>query len=362
MEITFLIGNGFDIQAGLGTTYANFYAYLTEKAKKDDSLKENMIYKEISHEVQNHSSLDEAKLLWTDLETGLGRFTIDQEKINIENYAEAKEEIESHLRSFLKNKQDNDFVSEAHTEKIDSIFKNSLSNFVEVLATKRKQELLAPMTFSAGESVAVNILDFNFTNIFQKHYNGISSYSLGTKLRNKGNIKLVNKDYLKVHGGVDSEYMNVGVNDLTQLNPNFEDHVDLPFFIKSKASDYEGELHYEKGTAMLNRSSIYIAFGLSMGQSDKRWWQLLLNKLKEREHKALIYCMYTKDKTNLRSLRSNRIIEGEKERLFSLYAPSWSEREKEKVKKRIFIVLNKELFNINIAKLNELPEIERLNF
>ena len=59
MEITFLLGNGFDIQCGLKTSYINFYKYILKKKYSIDLNKvyakavvsgiENIIYREILH-------------------------------------------------------------------------------------------------------------------------------------------------------------------------------------------------------------------------------------------------------------------------------------------------------------------------
>ncbi|HIR76484.1 MAG TPA: hypothetical protein IAB97_06215 [Candidatus Choladousia intestinipullorum] len=57
MNITFLIGNGFDINLGLKTRYSDFYPYFIEK-----STETNMI----------RTWLEADELLWADLEEQLG--------------------------------------------------------------------------------------------------------------------------------------------------------------------------------------------------------------------------------------------------------------------------------------------------
>lgn len=63
MNITFFIGNGFDINLGLNTTYSSFYPYFIDKAREN-----NMIRK----------WLEEDKMNWADLEKNweknLGRY------------------------------------------------------------------------------------------------------------------------------------------------------------------------------------------------------------------------------------------------------------------------------------------------
>ncbi|MBR8697419.1 hypothetical protein I8F93_05065 [Enterococcus gallinarum] len=78
MNITFLLGNGFDIQCGLQTSYINFYEYILKKKysieltqDRNDKLVskiDNMIYSEIYKSKDNIDT-------WADLELQLGIFT-----------------------------------------------------------------------------------------------------------------------------------------------------------------------------------------------------------------------------------------------------------------------------------------------
>lgn len=78
MNITFLLGNGFDIQCGLQTSYINFCEYILKKKysieltqDRNDKLVskiDNMIYSEIYKSKDNIDT-------WADLELQLGIFT-----------------------------------------------------------------------------------------------------------------------------------------------------------------------------------------------------------------------------------------------------------------------------------------------
>lgn len=58
MNITFLVGNGFDLNLGLRTSYETFYKYYIKKEPHD------LIAKFIKDDYR----------LWADLELGLGEF------------------------------------------------------------------------------------------------------------------------------------------------------------------------------------------------------------------------------------------------------------------------------------------------
>lgn len=84
MNITFLLGNGFDINFGLKTSYKSFYNYL-KKSKIRNKLIENIL-----------SDLECE--LWSDLELGLGNYlsNINAES-EIEDFLNEKETVESLL-------------------------------------------------------------------------------------------------------------------------------------------------------------------------------------------------------------------------------------------------------------------------
>ena len=71
MNITFLLGNGFDMNFGLKTGYKSFYNYL-KKSKTRNKLINNIL---------SNSECE----LWSDLELGLGNYLSN---INTENEIE----------------------------------------------------------------------------------------------------------------------------------------------------------------------------------------------------------------------------------------------------------------------------------
>lgn len=66
MRITFLVGNGFDLNCGLHTQYSDFYKYFIEKHPQ------NTIACEIADNPEN----------WADLELSIGKYI---EKVSGEN-------------------------------------------------------------------------------------------------------------------------------------------------------------------------------------------------------------------------------------------------------------------------------------
>lgn len=113
MNITFLLGNGFDIQCGLQTSYIHFYEYILKKKYSLDLSQEmdekfvskidNMIYSEIYKSKDNIQT-------WADLEFQLGVFTKRLKEENqdtnlADNFLDDFETLREDLNDYLKGIQ-----------------------------------------------------------------------------------------------------------------------------------------------------------------------------------------------------------------------------------------------------------------
>ena len=79
MNITFLIGNGFDLNLGLNTRYSDFYPYFIEKSTEN-----NMI----------RTWLEADELLWADLEEQLGKKLENVKESEQDKFYEDKAELD----------------------------------------------------------------------------------------------------------------------------------------------------------------------------------------------------------------------------------------------------------------------------
>ena len=119
MEITFLLGNGFDIQCGLKTSYIDFYKYILKKKYSIDLKKANV--KALVSEIDNiiygeiYKSRDKIES-WADLEWQLGVFTKQLQKQNNDveglskRFMEDFETLLEDLNDYLKSIQIQDDV------------------------------------------------------------------------------------------------------------------------------------------------------------------------------------------------------------------------------------------------------------
>ena len=86
MYITYIVGNGLDIQYGLKTKYKNFYEFQNEiyKNKKEKNDYSNFIYEALFKDRVNDYEN------WSDFELSIGKLTRDNEEITKTNDAKEK--------------------------------------------------------------------------------------------------------------------------------------------------------------------------------------------------------------------------------------------------------------------------------
>lgn len=87
------------------------------------------------------------------------------------------------------------------------------------------------------------------------------------------------KNVFHIHGIVDDGLI-LGLNDTSQLhNDNFKQDDDiLTALIKPKRNKELKELIDQECIDIINESHIIILFGLSLGDTDKFWWETIGKK------------------------------------------------------------------------------------
>ena len=94
MRILHLIGNGFDLNLGLETSYLNFYLHYILK----DVDKEHI--KQLIKDIASYIHKEPSETQWSDLEIGLGDYT---KQIKSEDeFLEIYQDINLELKQFIK--------------------------------------------------------------------------------------------------------------------------------------------------------------------------------------------------------------------------------------------------------------------
>ncbi len=84
--------------------------------------------------------------------------------------------------------------------------------------------------------------------------------------------------------------MILGVNDAEQIGNDLlkKDGIFLDTFIKRRMNNSIGQRKTEKAVEIINKSHIICVFGMSIGNTDKMWWEALVEWLVSNEYNKLI--------------------------------------------------------------------------
>lgn len=338
MDITFLVGNGFDLSLGYKTSYKDFYDYYLEQP--NDSNHE----KAISHLKKSiKTDIETGAKNWADFEIGLGKFTKEFQANEADEYAAAYDNAVMHLHSYLskinKQKKNLDSINE---NQWDEIRKNLCCFFQEarecdrILFSKMKSE-----EQSRSTPAKFHFVSFNYTNILDECIDKISQKPLEIWKVNSVELKhLVDKNVFHVHDPL-SDYPIVGVSKEEQiLNTEFRKNEPLcTILIKPRAIDEIGVQRYNEVKDNIKKSRIICLWGLSIGASDEYWWTIINNWLKEDPNRHLFIFEYTDappNRINVSDLYRKRRAVANRLLCYSKF----SEEDRRNLIKRIYVIFN----------------------
>ena len=154
MNITFLIGNGFDINLGLKTRYVDFYDYYQKHASEH-----SMILQLIRD--------DKNKEKWADLELALGEKLKEINAVNVDSFMDAHAELDSLLIDYLEEEQKK-YTIETMKDEIVTELIRSLQEFTEELSAEEQRSYQATFDADKNESLHYNFITFNYTDILDE--------------------------------------------------------------------------------------------------------------------------------------------------------------------------------------------------
>lgn len=275
MNITFLIGNGFDINLGLPTKYSDFIEYHNAEGHSD------MVSKSIRDDTKR----------WSDVESELGQFTKGITVDEAESFLDAKDNIERSLIEYLNiiTKHFNIAIS---SDGVDE-FRNKLVGFRNEFNTEDREQLEAYIR-ETRNSIKYSIISFNYTTYMDAIVKKAQELGPFSSHRVDGGIIHDSLDTVfHVHGLLGPD-MIFGVNDRTQLacSDDVADRIS-EYIIKSDLNNTVGERKVEKAQKIIDDSGCICIFGMSFGKTDLMWWKYIFEWLKKSsKHRLVLYKRY----------------------------------------------------------------------
>ena len=280
MNITYIVGNGLDLQCGLKTRYRDFYEYQNKiYTNKKNAGYSNLIYESLfSDKVNNYEN-------WSDFELSIGKLTQDNNLVSSsiemkENFIDNFIDVVDDLREYLRIQQ------EKNLEKGNVIdFVSTLNDMKSSLPVINQPIIDKKYTDNPRQDDFVNILTLNYTNVIDRLYDR-SGKTFVNQLR-YNNFDFHIKPPIHVHGTVDVCTV-LGVSDETQISNSFEEEQKESLIKNLVLKNYRENMDV-RNTDIIKNSDIIILYGVSLGKTDKYIWSQIAKRSIDSSVPVIIY-------------------------------------------------------------------------
>lgn len=324
MNIVYIIGNGFDLNLGLKTSYQDFYKFYD---KQDSSGKK--VIKELKESIKSDIET------WSDLELSLGRYTSSLE--SSDHVKMIIFDIVEKLCIYLEKEQDKIDYSKLNR----NVFINDLLNPEKYLSKRDQDELRVwKQRWNNNSKINLHILTFNYTKTIEKILGQeISHVQIGLK-ENKSAI-LGGIEH--IHGFIDERPV-LGVNDVDQIgNEEFYQLQEVVEVIVKPIHNQElGHTRDDYCIQLIKNANLVCVFGSSIGETDKKWWEEIGYRVGN--VCRLIIFKRAPEMKPILQIQEAPIRRNIKDQFLSM--TNLSETEKEDAKQSIYVGINADIFRL----------------
>lgn len=337
MNITFLIGNGFDLNLKLNTRYSDFYKYYIKNDPND--MLSNSIKKDYE--------------MWSDLELGLGEFLKNVDDNQIEEFLDSKSTLERMLSEYLTS--ENERVKIKSEKDLGVEFNKKVINFFSDFNEIDKEHFHKVISETRAQ-IIYNFITFNYTNLLdiivaasQKNCKPFDSHS-ATNTRYNDEVRMPHH----IHGKLTEELI-LGLDNADQiLNEKLKSNPKLTnYIIKSAVNTALGQKKIEKAKEIIDKSRYVCLFGLSIGDTDSMWWSYLIEWLKRDSNNRLVIFVNKSSIVQLSGQEKIRFRDSNREIMLTRSRCEESETLNQ-VRDRIIIIPNSKIFNLENIGVEEI--------
>lgn len=321
MKTLYIFGNGFDLAQGLSTRYSDFYQYL--ESKTGSFLLDEM-----------KDSIGSATELWSDMEVGLGVFT--EFAIGNEDFESFYYELSDLLQDYLKHEEYKIIPSK---EKYDK-FMNDLENLSDGMEGGDVSRFNEHVFRNFTPYNNISIITLNYTHTIEKlvedfeYDNNISS-----------DEKLIN-NIIHLHGELDDTII-IGVDNESQIaKVDFKDDEAIKdILVKEQSNFVMKNGNSDRCRRLISEADIIVLFGVSLGETDARWWKYIGDILVNRKNTLIIQHVFNPNYKIMRT-RKQQLGKFERDAMDNLLSKLDIDITKlSEIRNRIFFIYNSTAFS-----------------
>lgn len=333
MNITFLVGNGFDINLGLNTRYTDFYPTYLNKGHED------ILSRAIADNYEK----------WADLEVALGKILKDISPDQVDEFLDSKGQLEGDLAEYLRNEEGRLDLS---NKNLTAEFQKNVVGFSKEFTAKEQADFRAWQA-TVNAVITYRFISYNYTNgldgVVEK---GKTIQSFATHVSDSTRYTDSVGAVHHIHGTLDGDLI-LGVNDASQIdNPVLQtDRRIVDYIVKAEVNEALGEQRIENAKRIIDESDYIGVYGMSIGDTDLMWWQYLLAWLQKKDSRRLVLYVYADPSDNPSGQEKLRRINMWKN---VFLAQSGADADiSAKVRGQLIVVIRSKIFNFDSITVKE---------
>ena len=302
MNITYLIGNGFDIKLGLRNRYIDFYkAYVAKPAKSDPQVIKTF-KSEINDFIKEETHKEDKEIDWRDLEVALGKYT---SKVPMEEFETLYFDIIENLKTYLTGEYEYFDVRYYEPE----LFQKYLADPVTGFFNHNQEKAISHFMNSFSGEIIIDVINFNYTPTIEQ-LSGFEGQELPIGKSVSGRpVKL--RSVRHIHQSLADEDILVGVNDASQIaNPDYSKNVDVcELLVKPNTNRVLGTGIDADCESIIDNTNLFVLFGTSAGITDSKWWSQICNRLTSAgpAYTRMLYFVYLPETVSHQGVRYGRL-------------------------------------------------------
>lgn len=279
-NITFLIGNGFDLNLDLKTRYTDMYEGYINLPSADPDIKR--LKELLRADAPGYKT-------WGDFEMAMAR--------HAQNY-QSEDAFVKGVRDFRRYLTEYLTAQNAQFPKLCESTANGVRTCIKEFSESLQNFFLGqtPNVINAIRQ-RISSVDGQKYNFIVFNYTTTLDYVLEARLERGGPY---NTEITHIHGKIGSDIV-LGVDNLGQMK-------DVPFVLTKKAErafikpQFNQEYDFarlRRAIEMIDNSDVICIYGMALGESDRMWIERIIRWLKSEQENHLIYYDYSeKDYAN----------------------------------------------------------------
>lgn len=325
MQTVFLIGNGFDVNLGLKTRYAEFYEYylnIPTENKNIRNLKE--------HLRENKSDF------WSDLEIALGKYTA--ELSSFEQMEEVYDDINNEMQRYISSIENMSLPKDIDIE----LFKNNISSPESFLSPAEVSRIKMVYENLVRTNHFIDIINFNYTSTIDKILGYDSQFLTIAPSIYNSSLKTIVRSVIHIHGAINDPIL--GVDNVSQIsNEELIKSGDIiGYLVKPLINTTLGSLVDAKAKKTILDANLICIYGMSLGETDATWWKLVGERLQKGT--IVVLYVYDKDANNLAARKKAQFNKKWRNKFFDVAGIGESKRID--LEKKLIIAPNTKIFDI----------------